>query len=296
MDVRLRTLVDSNGSRRYAPESKVGMGWLMEFTVGFGALHCHDAMDITHVGCASVDCSRHPFIVTAAMESLIVMNRRMGGLTAVFSLIIWCILTPFMATIWVYGNGFMVWEQKPLLVRTAGQWLAVQGAFDFAEQEVVYFSYGRYFFLVYLLLIPTLMVFHKRLGCEDKWCQRWYKILLYALLLAGICDFVSYGLGVFAQLLWQVGFMLELLALMVIVVATLFYGRSLLKKPIIPRWPGWLLILAAILVLPMFFEQFLSAYWPNSPVLPLVLTWSVIGLYLGFSPQTVMENPVYEVD
>jgi len=78
--------------------------------------------------------------------------------TAVLSLIIWLILTPFMATIWVYDNGrFIIWERKPLLVRTIGQWLAEQGAFTFAAKEVVYFSYGRYFCLVYLLLIPTLM-------------------------------------------------------------------------------------------------------------------------------------------
>lgn len=224
------------------------------------------------------------------------MNRSLGGLTAVLSLIIWCILTPFMATIWVLGNGYMVWEQKPLLVRTIGQWLAAQGAFSFAEQEVVYFSYGRYFFLVYLLLIPTLMAFHKHFGCEDKGCRRWYKILLYALIIAGISDFVSYGLGIFAQFLWQAGFMVELLALATVVVANLFYGRSLLQKPINPRWPGWLLIVAAILVLPMFFERFLSAYWPNSPVLPLVLAWSVIGVYLGFHSQEVIGNPVYEAD
>lgn len=103
---------------------------------------------------------------------------RWGELGAVFSLLIWLILTPFMATIWVYDGGRLVWEQKPLLVRTIGQWLADQGAFTFAAEEVVYHSYGRYFFLVYLLLIPTVMAVHHRYATENKRHHCWYKILL----------------------------------------------------------------------------------------------------------------------
>lgn len=213
-----------------------------------------------------------------------------GGGTAVFSLGIWLILTPFMATIWVYNNGYLIWERQPLLVRTIGQWLAEQGAFDFAPEEVVYFSYGRYFFLVYLLLIPTLMALNGRYSNGNKGQQRWYKILLGALTVAGISDFVSYGLGIFSEILWRVGFGVEILALLVIIVATVGYGRSLLQQPLTPHWLGWLLIIAAILVPAMFFEKFLTAYWPNSPVLPLVLAWAIVGVYLLFHQQLPDSN------
>jgi hypothetical protein len=212
-------------------------------------------------------------------------KKRWGGATAVLSLIIWFILTPFMATIWVYNGGFLIWERKPLLVRTIGHWLAERGAFSFADEEVVYFSYGRYFFLVYLLLIPTLMALNGRYNNGNKRHQRWYKILLGALTVAGISDFVSYGLGIFSEILWRVGFGVEILALLVIIVATVGYGRSLLQQPLTPHWLGWLLIIAAILVPAMFFEQVLAGYWPNSPILPLVLAWAIVGVHLLFHQQ-----------
>jgi hypothetical protein len=186
-----------------------------------------------------------------------------------------------MATIWALGDGgLMVWERQPLLVRTIGRWLADRGAFNFASDEVVYFSYGRFFFLVYLLLIPTLMACHARYGGENKGGQRWYKLLLLALLAAGLADFVSYGLGIFSDALWSGGFGVEMVALLVVVVAMLGYGRSLLYQPHAPRWLGRLLILAALLVPLMLFEPFLAGYWPNSPVLPLVLGWAFVGLHL----------------
>ncbi len=205
---------------------------------------------------------------------------RWDELGAVFSLIIWLILTPFMATIWVYDGGRLIWNQQPLLVRTVGRWLAEQGAFAFAAEEVVYHSYGRYFFLVYLLLIPTLMAVHHRYASENKRHRRWYKILSYALLLAAISDYVSYGLGIFSSFLWQMGFGLEMLALLVVIVASVFYGWGWQQQANTPRWLGWLLIVSAILVPPMFFERALTGYWPNSPVLPLVLAWAGIGVCL----------------
>lgn len=207
---------------------------------------------------------------------------RWGEVGAVLSLIIWLILTPFMATIWVYDGGRLIWEQKPLLVRTIGQWLAEQGAFTFAAEEVVYHSYGRYFFLVYLLLIPTVMAVHHRYATENKRHRRWYKILSYALLVAAVSDYVSYGLGIFSSFLWQMGFGLEMLALLVVIVASVFYGWACHQQANTPRWLGWLLIVSAILVPPMLFEPVLASYWPNSLVLPLVLAWAGIGVYLRF--------------
>lgn len=38
--------------------------------------------------------------------------------------------------------------------------------------------------------------------------------------------------------------------------------------------------MTAILVPLMLFERVLTGYWPNSPVLLLVLAWAIIGVYL----------------
>jgi hypothetical protein len=105
------------------------------------------------------------------------------------------------------------------------------------------------------------------------------------MLVAGVGDFVSYGLGIFSEILWRAGFGVEILALLVIIMATVGYGRSLLQQPLTPYWLGWLLIIAAILVPAMFFEKFLTAYWPNSPILPLVLAWAIVGAHLLFHQQ-----------
>lgn len=126
----------------------------------------------------------------------------------------------------------------------------------FDTEEVVYFFYGRYFFIVYLLIIPTLIVFQKRYqGSQKK-----HRILLYAYLVAGLADFTSYGLGVFSPTLWRVGFGVKLLVLLVIIVVSVIYSRYLLQWPATSRWLGWLLIITAILVPLMLFEPFLAGY------------------------------------
>jgi hypothetical protein len=126
----------------------------------------------------------------------------------------------------------------------------------FDTEEVVYFFYGRYFFIVYLLIIPTLIVFQKRYQGN----QKKHRILLYAYLVAGLADFTSYGLGVFSPTLWRVGFGVKLLVLLVIIVVSVIYSRYLLQWPATSRWLGWLLIITAILVPLMLFEPFLAGY------------------------------------
>lgn len=123
--------------------------------------------------------------------------RRWGGGTAVCSLIIWLILTPFMATIWVYNRGFLIGERQPLLIRTIGHWLAERGAFSFANEDVVYFSYGRSLLQQPHTTLAQLAAHHRRHSCTA-----------------------------------------------------------------------------------MFFEKSLTAYWPNSPVLSLVLAWAIVGVHL----------------
>jgi hypothetical protein len=120
-----------------------------------------------------------------------------GGVSAVLNGVVWFILTPLMATIWRYeGIGAPTWQAQPLLVKTIGRWWAERGAFTFAPAEVVYFSYGRTFFLVYLLIIPGLMALHGRQARAGTAIlsvhQRRYTILLVSLLAADLMPFMLF--------------------------------------------------------------------------------------------------------
>jgi hypothetical protein len=219
----------------------------------------------------------------------------LGGVTAVLNFLVWLILTPFMATIWQY-NGSLApfWKFTPLVVRGIGRWWAERGAFTFAAPDIVYFSYGRYFFLVYLLIILGLVALHARLvtavgGEVPRFYRRSYRLLLFSLLLACLSDFVSYGLGIFSDLLWSYGFGVELISLLGVLLSTLLYGVSLLRLRILPAWAGWLLMTAALLMPVMVVEQVLIAYWPNGPVLPISLAWAILGIYM------LMTRPTGEV-
>ncbi|NLG08280.1 MAG: hypothetical protein GX560_03350, partial [Deinococcales bacterium] len=48
----------------------------------------------------------------------------LGGAAAVLAGLIWLVLTPFMATIWICDPVCVDWAAQPLIVRTVGRFLA----------------------------------------------------------------------------------------------------------------------------------------------------------------------------
>lgn len=208
---------------------------------------------------------------------------RQRGIFSILSGIIWLILSPFMATIGFCQGICGVWVDKPLIIRVVGPWLAQQGWLSFAPGDVLYFTYGRYFFLVYLCIGFGLTGLHQfqttRAQSIDRFTRFSYWLLLGFLLIAAVGDFVSYGIGVISTRAWSAGFGLEMLAWIGVIAGSVLYGIAMLRVHVMPHWTGWLLIVGAILLPSMFFDRTLVMYWPNAQLLPYSLVWTILGGY-----------------
>src|SRR5262245_40035423 len=135
---------------------------------------------------------------------------RIGAYASILSGLAWLALTPFMATIGICQGNCPHWESQPLVIRTLGHAAATQGWLSFADPDILYFAYGRFFFLVYVLLILGFMALHRahlqRVVKSHQIAYRAYLLLLTSLIVAAIGDFTSYGIGVFSQAAWRYGF------------------------------------------------------------------------------------------
>ena len=202
-----------------------------------------------------------------------------GGLLAILGGTLGVILTPFMVSIWNYEGGIVPWADKWIFYRIFGPILEEAGALTFAPAHIVYYTYGRLYFLVYLLILPGVISFHRALPQHVKDhgnLPERYKLLILGLLVAMIGDIGGYwgNSEPGFNLIQAGGAYVEIVGLLMILGASLIYGRGLNKAGAIPRWPAWLLILSApagILVHLMIF------YFPNGPMFFFCLTWVAIG-------------------
>ena len=218
---------------------------------------------------------------------------RWGGLVPLFGLIVWVVITPLMSTIWNFPNSSLdaFWQRTPFIVRSVGHFLVQQGI-DL-NSESVYFRVGRYFFLIYLSMIVGLYAFHSRvkseIGAVPKSVSISYRLLLISLSIVAIGDFISYGFGVFSDILWRFGFAAESLVFLMVLLVSIWYGAALIRAKIGLSTSGGLLIAASLLAPVMVFEDILIGYLPNGPVLPFIIAWSVIGL------QTTFRTPITSI-
>jgi hypothetical protein len=105
-------------------------------------------------------------------------------------------------------------------------------------------------------------------------------LLLGSLVLALSGDFTSYGLGVFSQAAWRIGFGAEVLSWLGVLLGALAYGVAILRQRTFPPFIGGLLISAALLLPVTFFDRILVHYAPNAQLLPFAVVWPILGLYL----------------
>jgi hypothetical protein len=207
-----------------------------------------------------------------------------GAFASLLSGLAWLVLTPFMATIGICRGICLSWADQPLIIRTLGRIVAEQGWLSFAPADTLYFSYGRFFFLVYLLIIPGVIALQRaqlqKIAQPRQFAQRAYRVLLLSLLAAAIGDFTSYGIGQFSQAAWRYGFGVEVLAWLGIMLGMLFYGIAILRQHALHPVTGWLLVLAALLMPAAFFDRLLVQYSPNAQLLPFAVVWPVIGIHL----------------
>ena len=210
------------------------------------------------------------------------LSTRWGGFAAILGGILGVVLTPFMASIWAYEGGTVLWEDKLVLVRIFGPVLEEAGLLSFAPEHIVYFTYGRLYFLVYLLILPGVVAFHAALpqSVQDHGNLRErYRLLMLGLLVAMLGDIGSYwgGSGSEFNGIQAAGAFVELAGLVMILGGSLIYGRGLLKAEVDAKWAAWLLILSA--PAGILFNFLVVFYFPNGPMFFFCLSWIVLGYW-----------------
>ncbi len=203
---------------------------------------------------------------------------RWAGLAALLGGILCLVLTPIQAHIWSGADAPpLVLAARPLLDQSRRLHEAVGPRLGLTD----YYFYGRMFFLVYLLAAAGLLGLHDRqAGGGGRRERAWFRALLAALVVASIGDVVAYWGGAAPAAISELqglGFTLESLALLAVLVGSAFYGRETLRSNIVPGWSAWLLILAG----PAAVLGFLvTGYLPHGAVLPFSLAVAVVGCFL----------------
>jgi hypothetical protein len=197
---------------------------------------------------------------------------------------LWCAtLTPLMAAVWLHGGG-EAWDSGTLIERTFGPVLEARGLLTFGEGDLPYEVFGKGFFLVYLLMLPAVLAVPGRLGhrggLDVVRVSAW--AICGAVVAALMGDFASYWgvslTGRLGELLWGGGFLLEMLALVVLMVGMVVYGVAAARAGRVSRAVGALLSGAVIAVVPTV--VFVTDYVPNGIVLPLSLAWAICAVIM----------------
>jgi len=222
-------------------------------------------------------------------------SSKFAGWSAIVGAVVGLAITPFMAAVWAYEPG-VVWDDTSWLASTVGPTLESWGALTFGAAKVVaadgdvvaesfaYEVYGKAFFAVYLLMLPIVRYVHVRFqGSNDsKWERRVWRVLWVSLIVATAADAVSYwGISVPGQLgesLWGGGFGVEILAVVVLLLATTIYGLVSLKRRVVPRWAS--VLLAAIIPVGIATLAVVTTYVPNAVIVPMSLIWAGVGAWV----------------
>ncbi len=184
---------------------------------------------------------------------------------------------PYQASIWEGGGS------APL-VRAAGPLLdlsdRIHGALEPRLGLDKYYVYGSLFFLVYAGTIAGLVGLHTLQSGTTPRERTWFRVLLVGLSLALLGDIGAYwgGSGDISESPFQgAAFSFEMLAVLVVLVSSVFYGMVTLRADTVPRWIAWLLIIAGPAAV---LGVLLTGYIPHGAVLPLSLAVAVVGCFL----------------
>lgn len=202
---------------------------------------------------------------------------RWAGLAALLGGLLCVLLTPIQASIFSGADA-------PPLVLAAGPLLdlanRIHGTFGSRLDLDAYYLYGRMFFLVYLGVIAGLVGLHALQSRGIPRERLWFRVVLGGLSLALFGDVVAYwgGSGDISDSPVQgLEFTFEMLAVLVVLIGSVFYGRITLRGNVVPTWAAWLLVIAGPAAIPVVF---LTNYIPHGAVLPLSLAMAVVGYFL----------------
>jgi hypothetical protein len=202
---------------------------------------------------------------------------RWSGLVALLGGI-WCtVLTPIQAYIWAGADSPpLVLAARPLLnlsgkiFETLGPWFGLEE----------YYFYGRMFFLVYVSAIAGLMGLHALQRGHERREEIWFRMVFIALALALAGDILAYWGGsgpIEASPLQGLGFMVEMLAVLAVLIGAMVYGRTTLRGDVVPGWVAWFLIASGLAAIPMVY---LTGYIPHGAMLPFSLGMAAAGYCL----------------
>lgn len=212
---------------------------------------------------------------------------RFASLSAIAGTALGIALTPFMAAVWAYNPPFTTpWATMTWVERTFGPTLEAWGALSFGRSELgPYEIYGKGFFLVYVAMVPIVRLVHERYrsrGGDSRWELWIWRVMWASLIIAAIGDFTSYwGVslpGAIGDVPWSVGFMVEMLAALVLLLSATLYGLVSLRLRVVPLWASVLLI--AVIPLAILTLSNVVEYIPNGFVLPLSITWAAVGVWM----------------
>ena len=207
---------------------------------------------------------------------------RFAGWASIAGAVVGVLVTPFMAS--VYEDDSVVWSSTSTVTRVFGPTLESWGALSFGSEGLPYEVYGKFFVFVYVLMLPIVRYVHVLQGTSatSAWEHRTWRVLWVALIVAAVGDMLSYwGISVpgpIGDFLWEGGFPIEMLAILVVLVSTTIYGIVSIGIRVIPEWPA--LLLTAIIPIVFFSLAFLTFYLPNGVVVPMSIIWASIGAWV----------------
>ncbi len=203
---------------------------------------------------------------------------RFAGWASIASAVVGVVVTPFMASVWE-GDG-VVWSTTSTVTRLFGPTLESWGALSFGSEGLPYEVYGKFFVFVYLLMLPIVRYVHvlQSPSAASAWERRTWRVLWVSLIVAAVGDGMSYwgiSLPEPGDILWGVGWMVESLTLLVVLVSTTIYGIVSIRIRVIPIWSA--VLLTAIIHILWFSLAGLTFYLPNGVVLPMSIVWPPSG-------------------
>lgn len=154
--------------------------------------------------------------------------------------------------------------------------------FGFATPEVVYATYGKLYFLVFLgFLFGSIGLYARRRSVAGR-LERWGFYLSFAGLILNLLGNIGdywYGGGVGESTPDFIGFLLgTVLGTLLLIIGSAMLGIALLRAGTPLLLGAWLLVLAVPGIIALFFLGFGNI--PSGPALWFCLAWLVLGYSL----------------
>jgi hypothetical protein len=176
------------------------------------------------------------------------------------------LLAPIQSATWNFPYPLFVIVLWPIVEVGSAIHSAVAAPFGISPYDF----WGRFFFLVYLAMLPAALALGPN-SRESRVGRLGFRLLVGGLLVALVADVAAYwSHGTALDVLWSAGFGVELLGLLAILVGMTLLGVDESMRG--TRLAGMAVIIGALLAVP---ATFFVGYIPHGPVLPLTIALAV---------------------